>query len=190
LATDVSKLPQLEVIYGPMFSGKSYILLKRLGRAERQGRSVIAMRPAIDTRVTRPVIWSRRGLEHPALLLSSPATIVDAAVGVDVVGLDEAQFLDEGVVTELTWLCRQGARVLVAGLELDFRGEPFGPIPRLLQLAGRSTHLLAKCAVCGRGAEMTQRLIDGEPAPRLSPTLLIGDRELYEPRCIRCHVVT
>jgi len=106
-----------------------------------------------------------------------------------VIAVDEAQFLDDGIVEVSTSLAERGRRVILAGLDTDFRGEPFGPMPRLMAVAEQVDKLSAICVLCGAPATRTQRLIDGEPAAWDSPTIMVGGREAYEARCRACHVV-
>lgn len=171
-----------------MFSGKSRELLTRLSEADSVGASVIGLRPAVDTRVERAVIWSRDGFERSARLIRSSEEIAPASRGFEVVGIDEVQFLEDALLEAIAELCERGIRVVTAGLDLNFRRQPFGPTLALASVAEAVTHLHARCAVCGERADLTQRLVSGAPAAADSPLILIGDEELYEPRCGRCHV--
>jgi thymidine kinase len=173
----------LELIVGPMFSGKTDELIRRLAAAEADGLRVATAKPSVD--VADPGwIVSLSGARRPAVSLASPAEVAALAIGYDVVGIDEIEFFEPSIAA----LAAQ-VRVVAAGLDLDFRAEPFGPMPALAELADDLAVLTATCAVCGGVATRSQRLLDGRPAPRDAPTVQIGGRELYEPRCAEHHVI-
>jgi thymidine kinase len=176
-----------ELIVGPMFSGKTDELIRRLAAAEAAGARVAAAKPSVDTAHPGWIV-SLSGARRPAASVQSSAALVDLAEGHDVLGVDEIEFFDAAVVDAVRDVATR-LRVVAAGLDLDFRGEPFGPMPTLAALADELTVLAATCAVCGNTATRSQRLLDGRPAPRDAPTVLIGGRELYEPRCESHHVV-
>jgi thymidine kinase len=181
----------VEVISGVMFSGKSEELLRRIRRALIARKKVQVFKSHLDDRyggVYR--ISSHDGSELEAHPVSTSLQIAEQLrADVDVVAIDEAQFLDEGVLAVVNDLADRGVRVIVAGTDMDFRGEPFGPIPQLLAIAEKIDKLHAICVLCGDLATRNQRLIDGEPAPAEGPTIQVGGAESYEARCRRCHEV-
>jgi thymidine kinase len=173
-----------------MFSGKSEELIRRVKRAVIARRAVQVFKPALDDRFGVEVVRSHDGDSFQAwpvgrseeiLALVSPETTV--------VGIDEVQFFDPGVVGVARSLVLSGRRVICAGLDLDFRGEPFGPVPTLLALAEKVDKLEAICVVCGEAATRTQRIVDGVPAFYDEPIIVIGAKEAYEARCRGCHEV-
>jgi thymidine kinase len=175
----------LEVICGPMFSGKSDELLRRMRRAEVANRKIVLLQPRVDTRHAGEV-RSHDGLSRPAISVYAPAEILAHARDAEVVGIDEAQFLDESLGAIVEQLVTEGKRVVVAGLDRDFRGEPFGPMPALLARAEMVDKLHAVCHECGRQATLSQRLVNGKPAPLTDVTVLVGGHERYEARCRAC----
>ena len=177
----------LEVICGPMFSGKSEEMIRRLRRAEIAGQRVVIFKPLIDDRYDATDVVSHAGARMRAVPISSAPEIATGAQGFDVVGIDEAQFLGEGVVGTALDLAGRGVRVVVAGLDQDFRRLPFGPMPELLAHAEFADKLQAVCHRCGGPATTTQRLVDGEPAPYSGDTVVVGAAEQYEARCRSCH---
>jgi thymidine kinase len=177
----------LEVICGPMFSGKSEEMIRRLRRAEIAGQRVVIFKPLIDDRYDAADVVSHAGARMRAVPVSSVAEVTIHAEGFDVVGIDEAQFLGEGVVAAALELADRGVRVVVAGLDQDFRRLPFGPMPALLTHAEFVDKLQAVCHRCGGPATTTQRLVDGRPAPYSGETVVVGAAEQYEARCRGCH---
>ncbi len=181
----------VEVVSGVMFSGKSEELLRRVRRAMIARKRVQLFKSQMDDRyggVFR--ISSHDGSQLEAHPVSSSVQIAEQVrPDTQVVAIDEAQFLDEGVVRVVNDLADRGIRVIVAGTDMDFRGEPFGPIPQLMAIAERVDKLQAICVVCGDLATRNQRLIDGQPAPAEGPTIQVGGAETYEARCRRCHQV-
>ena len=177
----------LEVICGPMFSGKSEEMIRRLRRAEIAGQRVVIFKPAIDDRYDASDVVSHAGARMQAVPIRSSAEIAAKAEGFDVVAIDEAQFLGEGVVPTALALADRGVRVVVAGLDQDFRRLPFGPMPELLSHAEFVDKLQAVCHRCSGPATTTQRLVDGEPAPYSGDTVVVGAAEQYEARCRGCH---
>ena len=173
-----------------MFSGKSEELIRRMKRAIIARRSVQVFKPAIDDRYGVQLVRSHDGDEFAAVPVRS-ATDIASALGPEtsVVGIDEVQFFDEGVIDVVRELVASGRRVICAGLDLDFRGEPFGPVPVLLALAERVDKLEAICVVCGEPATRTQRIVNGIPAYYDDPIIVIGAQEAYEARCRACHAV-
>ena len=177
----------LEVICGPMFSGKSEEMIRRLRRAEIAGQRVVIFKPQIDDRYDATDVVSHAGARMRAVPVSTVAEICEHAQGFDVVGIDEAQFLGDGVVALALGLADRGERVVVAGLDQDFRRLPFGPMPALLTHAEFVDKLQAVCHRCGGPATTTQRLVDGLPAPYSGETVVVGAAEQYEARCRGCH---
>jgi thymidine kinase len=178
----------IEVVAGVMFSGKSEELLRRVRRALIARRRVQVFKSHLDDRYGSAFrISSHDGTEleaHPVHSSVQIAKMVRADT--EVVAIDEAQFLDVGVVAVANVLADRGVRVIVAGTDMDFRGEPFGPMPELLAIAERVDKLHAICVVCGDLATRNQRLIGGQPAPAEGPTIQVGGAESYEARCRRC----
>ncbi len=180
----------IEAICGSMFSGKSEELIRRVRRAEIARQKVQVFKPTLDTRSGN--ICSHSGLATGCVLVDEnrPSLILEKInPGTHVVAIDEIQFFTEGVVPVCQELADRGLRVIVAGLDQDFRGRPFGPMPTLLAVAEVVDKLQAICSVCGSTASRSQRLIDGVPAGFDSPTIAIGASEKYEARCRRCHQV-
>jgi len=177
----------LEVICGPMFSGKSEEMIRRLRRAEIAGQRVVIFKPRIDDRFDATDVVSHAGARMRAVPVSSVAEMLSRAAGCDVVGIDEVQFFEPSVVSAALELADGGLRVVVAGLDQDFRRLPFGPMPQLLSHAEFVDKLQAVCHRCGGPATTTQRLLDGRPAPYAGETVLVGAAEQYEARCRGCH---
>lgn len=172
-----------------MFSGKSEELIRRVNRALIARQAVQVLKPAIDDRFDVASVASHSGRKLEAVPVDTVGEARDVLRDdTQVVALDECQFFDDTVVELALELADAGKRVIVAGLDLDFRGEPFGPMPRLLAHAELVEKLTAICS-CGRQATRTQRLISGAPAHYDDPVILIGASERYEPRCRECHVV-
>jgi thymidine kinase len=170
-----------------MFSGKSEEMIRRLRRAEIAGQKVVIFKPRIDDRFDATDVVSHAGARMRAVPVASVAEIVAHTQGFDVVGIDEAQFLGDGVVATALELADRGVRVVVAGLDQDFRRLPFGPMPELLVRAEFVDKLQAVCHRCGGPATTTQRLVDGAPAPYSGETVVVGAAEQYEARCRGCH---
>ena len=180
----------LEVVCGSMFSGKTEELIRRVKRAQIARQKVQVFKPRIDTRYSAVQVASHNGALHTAVPVGGSAEL-EGLVEPDttVVAIDEAQFFDEGVVDLCKRLTRNGVRVIAAGLDLDFRGEPFGPMPLLMAEAEMVDKLQAICVSCGAPASRTQRLIDGQPANYDDPIIMVGAKENYEARCRHCHEV-
>jgi thymidine kinase len=173
-----------------MFSGKSEELIRRVKRAVIARRTVQVFKPAIDDRFGSELVRSHDGDSFVARPVRSSAEIVPLlSDDTSVVGIDEVQFFDPGIVGVVRALVLDGRRVICAGLDLDFRGEPFGPVPTLLALAERVDKLEAICVVCGESATRTQRIVNGVPADYDDPIIVIGAQETYEARCRTCHTV-
>jgi thymidine kinase len=180
----------VEVICGSMFSGKTDELIRRLVRAKIAKQQVQVFKPAIDIRYAAEKVTSHAGAEFDAVPVAQSSEVLGKlADGTTVVGIDEAQFLDDGVIEVVQRLAARGIRVLVAGLDMDFRGEPFGPMPALMSRAELVDKLHAICMVCGDEASRTQRLLDGKPARYDEPVVVVGAAELYEARCRLHHEV-
>lgn len=180
----------LTVICGSMFSGKTEELIRLVRRALYAKREVQVFKPALDTRDPSTIIRSHNGALHAALAVSTSTALSHALLPTtQVVAIEEAQFFDEGIIALCQSLADAGRDVIVSGLDMDFRGEPFGPMPTLLALADKIVKFRAICAVCGADAARSQRLINGHPAPASAPTVLLGAQEHYEARCRRCHKV-
>ncbi|MCX5975501.1 MAG: thymidine kinase [Coprothermobacterota bacterium] len=180
----------LEVICGSMFSGKSEELIRRVKRAHIARQNVIVFKPAMDSRYSQGKVVSHDGETTQALNLQHPEEIYAHLHGdTQVLAIDEAQFFPDSLVKVCQSLADRGFRVIVAGLDTDFRGLPFGPIPSLLAVAEKIDKLQAICVVCGEVASRTQRVIDGHPAFFEDPVIMIGAAEKYEARCRHCHQV-
>ncbi len=181
---------RLEVITGPMFCGKTDELLRRLRRAIIAKQKIQVFKPGFDIRYGSEKITSHAGNEyeaHPVENITEiPAFLQD---DVTVVAIDEAQFFGEEIIQVVQDLVDRGIRVIVAGLDMDFRGVPFGQMPQLLALAEIVDKLHAICMVCGEEATRTQRLVDGEPAYYDDPIIIVGASEMYEARCRIHHQV-
>jgi thymidine kinase len=181
----------VEVVSGVMFSGKSEELIRRVRRALIARKRIQVFKSHLDDRyggVFR--ISSHDGSEVEAHPVHHSVQIAEQLrPDIQVVAIDEAQFLDDGVVSVVNDLADRGIRVIVAGTDMDFRGEPFGPMPQLFAVAERVDKLHAICVVCGDLATRNQRLIDGVPAPAEGPTIQVGGAESYEARCRNCHEV-
>ena len=174
----------IEVVCGSMFSGKTDELIRRLVRATIAKQNVQVFKPSIDVRYAVEKVTSHAGSDYDAIPVEKAADIRDRLDHeTTVVAIDEAQFFDSEVVQLAEELASRGIRVLVAGLDTDFRGEPFGPMPFLMSRAERVDKLHAICMVCGDEASRTQRLVNGKPARYDDPVVIVGASELYEARC-------
>ena len=165
----------IETITGSMFSGKSEELIRRLRRGIYAKQKVVVFKPAIDDRYHKEKVVSHNGNEIEAINISTAQEILNHK-------LEEVNVIVEK-------LAENGHRVIVAGLDMDFRGEPFKPMPKLLAVSEHITKLQAVCSVCGSPSSRTQRLINGEPAKVDDPIILVGANESYEPRCRAHHIV-
>jgi thymidine kinase len=181
----------IEVIAGVMFSGKSEELMRRVRRSTIARKRVQVFKSHLDARYGGVLrLSSHDGRMLDAIPVDTSAQIaqrIDPTA--QVIAVDEAQFLDDGIVPLATSLAERGRRVVLAGTDTDFRGEPFGPMARLLAVAEVVDKLHAICVLCGAPASRNQRLIDGRPAPYDSPTIMVGGSETYEARCRACHQV-
>jgi thymidine kinase len=186
----IRRTGSLTVITGSMFSGKTEELIRRARRALYARRSVQVFKHALDTRSEVTEIRSHNGVPHEAIAVATSDELLEKVEEItDVVAVEEAQFFDEGIVEACRRLADSGYDVISTGLDMDFRGEPFGPMPALMAEADEVVKLRAICARCGRDASRSQRLIDGRPAPVSAPTILVGAEESYEARCRHCHEV-
>jgi len=181
----------IEVVVGPMFSGKSDELIRRIKRALIARQRVLVFKPGIDDRYHRADVASHDGRRAGAIPVRDSSELRQhlAEPLPDVVAIDEAQFFDVGLIKVVLELADKGVRVICAGLDLDFRGEPFGIMPDLLARAEYVEKLYAVCPACGAPATRTQRFVNGKPARYDDPVILVGASETYEPRCRKCHMV-
>lgn len=181
----------IEVIAGVMFSGKSEELMRRVRRATIARKRVQLFKSHLDDRYAGLFAVSshdQRSLEATPVDSSSQITHrLDPSA--HVIAIDEAQFLDENIVAVATALAERGRRVIIAGTDTDFRGEPFGAMPQLMAVAEVVDKLHAICVLCGAPASRNQRLIAGQPAAYDSPTIMVGAADSYEARCRACHIV-
>ncbi|HSD62780.1 MAG TPA: thymidine kinase [Ignavibacteriaceae bacterium] len=173
----------IEVIAGCMFSGKTEELIRRLRRAEIARQSVLVFKPQLDKRFSARAIVSHSDQSLPSLLIDDPDEILNLAEDTQVVGLDEAQFFPMKIVDVCNTLANNGKRVIVAGLDQDYQGIPFEPMPQLLAIAEYITKTLAICVVCGNPADKTQRKTAS------SERVIVGASEIYEARCRKCHYI-
>ncbi len=181
----------VHVICGCMFCGKTDEMLRLLRRFSIAGRRVLLVKPRLDTRTDVDRVLSRSGAQHEAVTVDDSSQIEGVAGEADIVAIEEGQFLDERLPDVVERLAAAGKQVIVTGLDRDFRGIPFGAMPRLMALADQVTKLTAICVLCGEPATRTQRLIGGQPAPFDSPLIVIGGLgdETYEARCRLHHEV-
>lgn len=181
---------RLEVITGPMFCGKTDELLRRLRRAIIAKQKIQVFKPGFDVRYGSQKVTSHAGNEYNAFPIDSITELPSKLqADVTVVAIDEAQFFEEEIVDVVQDLVDRGIRVIVAGLDMDFRGVPFGSMPQLLARAEIVDKLHAICMVCGEEATRTQRLVNGEPAYYDDPIIIVGASEMYEARCRIHHQV-
>jgi thymidine kinase len=181
----------IEIVCGSMFSGKTEELLRRVRRAEIARKKVQLFKPAIDNRYGQVRVASHNGVarEDAVVVACADELLTLVRPDTDVVAIDEVQFFDMAIAAVCDTLADRGMCVIVAGLDQDFRGEPFGPMTQLLARAERVDKLNAICVTCSASASRTQRLIDGKPARYDEPVILVGGSESYEARCRSCHEV-
>lgn len=181
----------LEVICGPMFSGKSEELIRRLRRAKIAKQEVAVFKHALDDRHTLEQVVSHNGDKIDAYATDDVQTILKLAQKnrIHVIGIDEVQFYTKDIISVICELVNNGKRVIVSGLDLDFRGVPFGPIPTLLAVADVITKLQSICTECGDNAHFSQRLINDKPAKYDDPVIQIGAQEAYQARCRSCYKI-
>lgn len=173
----------IEVIAGCMFSGKTEELIRRLRRAKIAKQNVIVFKPKIDTRYSADEIVSHSEQSLPSVIVETPQEILDLSKDAQVVGIDEAQFFSKEIVDVCNQLANDGKRVLAAGLDQDYCGIPFEPMPQLLAIAEYITKTLAICVVCGNPADKTQRKIIS------AERVVVGASDIYEARCRKCHFI-
>ena len=180
----------IEVVFGPMYSGKSEELIRRIRRAKIAKQKVQVFKPEIDNRYSKDNVVSHCGEKEEGIAVKNSSDILRLLdEDTDVVAIDEAQFFDKGVINVVTYIADRNKRVICAGLDTDFRGEPFGPMGDLASIAEFVDKIQAICMVCGNPATRTQRLINGKPAKYSDPIVLVGATESYEARCRKCHII-
>ena len=172
---------RIEVICGSMFSGKTEELIRRLRRARLARQKVEIYKPALDTRYSEADVVSHDATTIASTPVEAAASILLLAAEADVVGIDEAQFFDQGLVEVCTTLANQGKRVIIAGLDMDFQGQPFGPMPALCAVAEDVTKVHAICVKCGDLAYVSHRIVADERR------VLLGEKDEYEPLCRACY---
>ena len=181
LTGEVNRRGRIEVVCGSMFSGKTEELIRRLKRAKFAKQRVEIFKPAIDVRYSEQDVVSHDQNSIPSTPIDSSASILLLAGDIDVVGIDEAQFLDNGLIDVCNTLANRGVRVIVAGLDMDFKGVPFGPIPGLCAVADEVTKVHAICVKCGALAYVSHRLVKNDRR------VLLGETQEYEPLCRDCY---
>jgi thymidine kinase len=180
----------LEVICGCMFAGKTEELIRRVNVLSFAKKNIIVFKPKIDDRYSTTEIVSHAGMRVPCIVIEKSKEILDyVSEETEVIAIDEVQFFDEDIVEICEYYADKGLRVMVAGLDKDFRGEPFSVMPELLTRAEFVTKLTAVCAKCGAPATRTQRIVNNKPASYQDPIVLVGAVDHYEPRCRHCHEV-
>jgi thymidine kinase len=189
-----TKKGTLEIICGSMFSGKSEELMKRLRRAEYARQNVLTIKHKIDIRTSKTCITSHAGNKRLAFSIDNKLENIEKILNlannnIQVVGIDELHFFPQEIVPIICKLVEKGKRVIGAGLELNYRGEMFEPVPTLMAIADEVIKLKAICVKCGKDAHFTQRVINGKPAKYDDPTILVGAQECYEARCRDCHEI-
>ena len=184
------RLGFLEVISGCMFAGKTEELIRRIKVLEFAKKKIIVFKPQIDNRYSDNLVVSHAGSSVESIAINTAKEILEhVKEDTEVVAVDEVQFFDNDIIEICDLLARRGKRVMVAGLDTDFRGEPFSMMPSLITQAEFVTKLTAVCVKCGAPATRTQRIVDGKPANYNDPIVLIGAAESYEARCRHCHEV-
>ncbi len=181
LTGEKHRFGRIEVVCGSMFSGKTEELIRRMKRAEFARQKVEIFKPSIDTRYSEMDVVSHDRNTIPSTPVESSSTILLLASDIDVVGIDEAQFWDDGLIDVCNELANRGVRVIVAGLDMDFRGRPFGPMPSLCAIADEVTKVHAICVKCGALAYVSHRLVQNERR------VLLGEQTEYEPLCRECY---
>ncbi len=180
-AGEMIRQGRVEVICGSMFSGKTEELIRRMRRAEFAHQKVEIFKPSIDVRYSNEDVVSHEGHSIPSTPVDSSASILLMASDTQVVGIDEAQFFDPGVVDVVQQLANRGIRVIVAGLDMDFTGRPFGPMPQLMAIADTVSKQHAICVRCGALAYLSHRIVAGEKQ------VMLGEKDEYEPLCRHCY---
>ena len=182
LAGETHRPGRIEVVCGSMFSGKTEELIRRMKRAKFAKQKVEIFKPSLDTRYSDVDVVSHDQHSIPSTPIDSSSTIALLSSDIDVVGIDEAQFLDDGVVDVCNDLANRGVRVIVAGLDMDFQGKPFGPMPALCAIADEVTKVHAICVKCGALAYISHRLVANDKR------VLLGEQMEYEPLCRECYL--
>ena len=172
---------RIEVVCGSMFSGKTEELIRRMKRAKFAKQRVEIFKPAMDVRYSVEDVVSHDQNSIPSTPIDTSSSILLLASNIDVVGIDEAQFLDQGLIDVCNQLANKGVRVIVAGLDMDFQGKPFGPIPGLCAIADEVVRVHAICVKCGALAYISHRLVDNDKR------VLLGEKQTYEPLCRECY---
>ncbi|WP_205684277.1 thymidine kinase [Clostridium formicaceticum] len=188
---EYSNWGSIEVIVGPMYAGKTEELIRRVNRARIADLKVLVFKPTIDNRYASDKVTSHNGKQLECSVIESPQEILDciAKEAFDVLAIDEVQFFGEEIIKICQEAAQQGKRVIVSGLDMDFRGEPFSVTPNLMAIGEYVTKLTAICKVCKMPATRTQRLVNGQPARYSDPIIMVGAKESYEARCRKCHEV-
>ena len=180
----------IETISGCMFAGKTEELIRRIKVLEFAKKEIMVFKPQIDNRYSQTKVVSHAGSSVESYVVSSAREILEMVKdSTEVVAIDEAQFFDDEICDVCNALAYRGIRVMAAGLDTDFKGEPFGPMPKLITEAEFVTKLAAVCNKCGAPATRTQRIINGKPASYNDPIIMVGAAESYEARCRHCHEV-
>lgn len=180
----------IEIICGCMFAGKTEELIRRINVLSYAKKNIMVFKPKIDNRYSEGEIVSHAGARIPCVVIEDAKDVLKhIEEDTEVVAIDEVQFFDRDIIDVCEYLADKGLRVMCAGLDKDFRGEPFSVVPELLTRAEFVTKLTAVCAKCGAPATRTQRLLNGEPAPFDQEIVLIGADDHYEPRCRHCHEI-
>ncbi len=186
----VSRPGWIEVICGPMFAGKSEELIRRIKRLEYAKKKILVFKPAMDIRYSSDEVVSHSNLKAKSIAIKESKDILDYLdSSTFAIAVDEVQFLDKGIIDLSQKLALKGIRVILGGLDTDFRGEPFPITASLMTIAEDVLKLTAICVVCGAPATKTQRIINGKPAHYSDPIIKVGAAEAYEPRCRHCHQV-
>lgn len=180
----------VEVISGCMFAGKTEELIRRIKVLEFAKKNVLVFKPSIDNRYSDTKVVSHAGSSTESIVVADAISILDfVKEDTDVIAIDEVQFFDDEILLVVDYLAHLGKRVMAAGLDTDFRAEPFGVMPQLITQAEFVTKLTAVCTKCGAPATRTQRIVNGKPARFTDPIIMVGASESYEARCRHCHEV-
>lgn len=185
------KFGWIECICGSMFSGKSEELLRRIKRGVIAKQKVLLFKPSIDNRYDENRVSTHNGNSYDSISIEKSSDILNFVkdTNYDIIGIDEIQFFDNDIVKIINKLADDGIRVIVAGLDMDFKAEPFHPMPEIMAISEMVTKLHAVCNKCGKEASRSQRLINGKPAKYDAPIVVIGASESYEARCRHCHEI-
>ena len=185
------KFGWIECICGSMFSGKSEELLRRIKRGVIAKQKVLLFKPSIDNRYDENRVSTHNGNSYDSISIEKSSDILNFVkdTNYDIIGIDEIQFFDNDIVKIINKLADNGIRVIVAGLDMDFKAEPFHPMPEIMAISEMVTKLHAVCNKCGKEASRSQRLINGKPAKYDDPIVVIGASESYEARCRHCQEI-